>query len=158
MRDDASISRYKEMKSKLTEIYHQKEVYWRQRSKQLWLQCGDRNTKYFHNAASKRRKNNLVHQLKDDSGMWKDRKNVLHELMENYFQNIFSTLGTNYEEVVKEIQPGISEIQNSILIELVKQDEVNGSLFSMDPDKAPGKDGYTPCFFTKSVGLLLGRT
>ena len=31
-RDDASISHHKETKSRLTEIYHQKEVYWRQRS------------------------------------------------------------------------------------------------------------------------------
>lgn len=60
-RDASSVSRYLEGKRKLSEIYHQKEVYWRQRSKQLWLQCGDRNTRYFHNAASKRRINNLVH-------------------------------------------------------------------------------------------------
>lgn len=33
--DSVSINRYKEAKRKLAEIYHQKEIYWRQRSKQL---------------------------------------------------------------------------------------------------------------------------
>lgn len=113
------------------------------------MQCGDRNTKYFHNAASKRRKNNLVKQLKDDSGMWRDKENGLHELMENYFQNIFSTMGTNCEEVIREIQPSITEIQNKMLVETVSQKEVKDALFSMDPDKAPGKDGYTPGFYQK---------
>ena len=69
--------------------------------------------------------------------------NGLLELMENYFQNLFSTMGTNFERVVSKVQPGISEFQNNMLIEDVKQDKFKASLFSMDLDKAPGSNGYT---------------
>lgn len=148
-RDSVSIWRYKETRKCLAEIYHQKTVYWRQRSKQLWLQRGDRNTKYFHNSASKRRKNNLVHQLKDDDGSWRNRDNGLHDLMENYFHNIFSSMGSNCDEVIREITPGISEVHNNMLVGEVSQTEVKAALFSMDPDKAPGRDGYTPGFYQK---------
>lgn len=149
-----SISRYKEAKRKLAKIYHQKEIYWRQRSKQLWLQCGDRNTKYFHNAAFIRRKNNLIHQLQDDAGVWRDRATGLHELMETYFHTIFSTVGTDFEEVVNEIPCSISEIQNDKLLEDVSHEKAKEAIFSMDPDKAPGLVGYTPGFYQKYWAIV----
>lgn len=67
-RDGQSIEKYKEMKQKLFMILDQKEIFWRQRSKQLWLQSGDKNTKYFHASCSNRRRTNHIQKLKDDAG------------------------------------------------------------------------------------------
>lgn len=99
-------------------------------------------------------RNNLVHQLRDDSGVWRNRDNGLHELMEKYFQNIFSTMGTDFDRVVREIQPGISELQNNMLIETVEKDEVKDAIFRTDPDKAPGCDGYTLGFYQKCWSIV----
>lgn len=90
-----------------------------------------------------------MNQLQDETGMWRDRETGLHELMESYFQGIFSSMGANCEEVLKEIQPGITEVHNGILLERAEEKEVKAALFSMDPDKAPGRDGYTPGFYQK---------
>lgn len=46
------------------------EIPWRQRSKALWLQVGDQNTKYFHKKASQIRKKNFITWPKDDEGLW----------------------------------------------------------------------------------------
>ncbi|KAF2325732.1 hypothetical protein GH714_034408 [Hevea brasiliensis] len=45
-------------KAKLAEVSLQEEMMWHQRSKQLWLKEGDRNTRYFHSMALAHKKNN----------------------------------------------------------------------------------------------------
>lgn len=46
------------------------ELVWRQKSRELWLTAGDRNSQFFHaSTIDKRRKNSIV-ALKDDSGLW----------------------------------------------------------------------------------------
>lgn len=45
-------------------------VYWSQRAKAVWLEKGDRNTKFFHARASARRKNNTISGLEDHDGVW----------------------------------------------------------------------------------------
>lgn len=45
------------------------KVFWKQRSKVLWLKEGDRNTKFFHKTASHHRNNNGIFGLFID-GVW----------------------------------------------------------------------------------------
>uniref|UniRef100_A0A803PKP9 CCHC-type domain-containing protein n=1 Tax=Cannabis sativa TaxID=3483 RepID=A0A803PKP9_CANSA len=66
-RDDNYVQVYNEVKKKLFKAIDQRESYWKQRAKQFWLREGDQNSSYFHKAASGRRKNNQIDQLKDGS-------------------------------------------------------------------------------------------
>ena len=45
------------------------EIIWRQRSKALWFKEGDKNTRFFHNKATQRKKRNLIKGVKDDVGV-----------------------------------------------------------------------------------------
>jgi len=44
------------------------EVKWKQRSRNLYLEAGDRNTRFFHMKASTRHQKNLMEGLEDSSG------------------------------------------------------------------------------------------
>lgn len=54
-----------EAEAKLEVVFLEEEVYWRQRSRELWLRWGDRNTRWFHNHASYRKKRNTIRGLED---------------------------------------------------------------------------------------------
>ncbi|XP_060965403.1 uncharacterized protein LOC133034352 [Cannabis sativa] len=73
-RDPDAISKYKEAETELFEVLTQKEVFWRQRSKQLWLQEGDKNSKFFHATASSRRRMNAIDKLQCEDGSWVGRE------------------------------------------------------------------------------------
>lgn len=46
------------------------ELYWEQRAGQNWIKMGNRNTSFFHNIATQRKKRNSVKGLENDNGEW----------------------------------------------------------------------------------------
>ena len=88
--DPHSLIQYQEANKALFEALIQKEVFWRQRSKQLWLREGDHNSKFFHASARTRRRSNRIQSLRSEEGVQASWDNGLQELMINYFQTLFT--------------------------------------------------------------------
>lgn len=128
----------------------QKEISRRQRSKQLWLQVGEKNTKYFHVSCNKRKRNNHIQKLKNADGDWVDWSSGLQELIKEYFQQLFTENQTQGDVVLNCISKTVSEQQNMELLSAVTEKEVKDAVFHMHPDKAQGPDGMTPSFFQKN--------
>ena len=53
------------LKKEINEIMIREEMMWNQRSRALWVKCGDRNTKFFHATTSNRRWKNRIDGLYD---------------------------------------------------------------------------------------------
>ncbi|KAL8133670.1 hypothetical protein AgCh_008927 [Apium graveolens] len=148
-KDSHSIKLYQENAKKLTEIYSEQEIFWRQRCKQLWLKEGDCNSKYFHTATKTRRKMNKISTLLNEDGESVGWGTGLEETMVNYFSNLFSASNTEWAEVINCVSKRVNEDQNLIMLEPVQSKEVKSALFSMHPDKSPGPDGMSPGFYQK---------
>lgn len=73
-------------------LKHQKEIYWRQRSRAKWLHEGDRNTRCFH-------KKNSISRLQDASEVWRESKEEMVPILEDYFTNIFQSYKPREEEI-----------------------------------------------------------
>ncbi|KAL8108560.1 hypothetical protein AgCh_024870 [Apium graveolens] len=148
-RDTDSLKVVREEKKNLSEIYAQQEVFWRQRSKQLWLREGDQNCKFFHLATKKRRKANQINFLHNASGEKVEWGSGLEETITGYFSNLFTATETEWERVISCVSRKVSAEQNVMLLAEVDEKEVKAALFNMHPEKSPGPDGMSPGFYQK---------
>lgn len=112
--DDHYVQIYNEATKRLTEIYSEQEILWRQRCKQLLLREGDSNSKYFHNAIKVRRKVNTISSLYNNEGQTVDWNTGLKELIE-YFTGLFTATNIEWEAVVQCVNGRITEEHNLIL-------------------------------------------
>lgn len=94
-RDTISVQKYKDLKSTLIRILEQREIFWRQCSKQFWLQSGDKNSRYFHASASTRRRTNQISRLKNSEGCSTDWDGGLSDYITEQFTHLFTATRTN---------------------------------------------------------------
>lgn len=69
------------LNKKLNEYLCREEELWKQKSKELWLKEGDKNTKFFHSSTINRRKNNCIDKLKSNSGYWMDSREEIGDFV-----------------------------------------------------------------------------
>lgn len=66
----------KELMKDYEDILAKEETYWHQKSKEIWLVDGDKNTKYFHISTKQRRERNRISKLKEDGSLIEDPKEI----------------------------------------------------------------------------------
>lgn len=88
-RDPQALVEYENVKKRLHLLLDQREIFWGQRSKQLWLKSGDKNSKIFHAAASTRRRTNRIIKLKNSAWEWKEWNAGLEEVVVDYYAELY---------------------------------------------------------------------
>ncbi|GMY24208.1 hypothetical protein FCV25MIE_19450 [Fagus crenata] len=78
------------LRDEVNMLLHQDELHWRQRSREVWLAAGDKNTRYFHQKAKQRRGKNMVKGLLDSNGVWCEEETRVGAMVVQYFEDIFS--------------------------------------------------------------------
>jgi hypothetical protein len=140
----------KEMSALIDLLLEQEETHWMQRSRANWLRQGDRNTSFFHNYASVRKKKNFIKKLKGDGDQWVEGTESLKPLIFQYFSNLFSfEVNVVDPEVLEKIQPRVSQAMNEKLLAPFSPEEVKKGAFSIGDFKAPGPDGLHAVFYKR---------
>lgn len=146
-RDGVGIRMYNDVRWEYMKLLEKQETYWKQRAKQLWLQGGDRNTRYFHNYASGRKRMNTLQRIKNDEGEWKETTEEIQGVIEDYFSKLFTAHTMDGKLSDREIVSKVTASDNEALLAEITPKEVKKDAFSMHQDKAPGPDGLNPGFF-----------
>ena len=123
------------------------EEFWRLKSRCLWIKAGDRNSYFFHKQAQARKNFNSITEIKDETSKHSDIQSIKRAAF-LHFKNLYSEeegLGYN-PALVNEVPTLISPRKNKYLEAEVTNSEIKSALFAMEPDKAPGPDGFTARF------------
>ena len=140
----------KALKKEINEITLREEMMWNQRSRALWVQCGDRNTKFFHEMASNRRRRNRIEGLCDKEGIWRENKEEVDGIILDYFKEIYSTsFPVEFGSSLRVLDRRVSDDMNDSLLKEFRVEEVRRALKQMHPTKSPGPDGMSPILFQK---------
>ena len=83
--DDATSEEIADALKERSAALKAEEMFWRQKSRILWLREGDRNSKYFHVLVKQRRARNSITQLLDDNGNVVEDEEGLVAIATSYF-------------------------------------------------------------------------
>jgi Mg2+ and Co2+ transporter CorA len=124
----ANTTSQKEIMVRLELMLEQEEIHWFQRARANWLKQGDRNTSFFHNFAMKQRKKNTIKGLVDHNGTIQEDREVMCNIVQNYFENLFTTeVGDLDPNVLSNVQRLVTPDMNSGLMAPFSYEEVNKS-------------------------------
>ena len=68
------------------------EISWRQKSREVWLRDGDRNTDFFHRMANSHRRRNCLSKIKIN-GIWLTEEQDIKGGVVSAFKNLLTDLG-----------------------------------------------------------------
>ncbi|WJZ90957.1 hypothetical protein VitviT2T_010072 [Vitis vinifera] len=122
------------------------EAHWIQRSREIWLREGDRNTGFFYRMASAHRRNNALDRIKVN-GEWLVEEQKVREEVVNSFQQMLSE-DMDWKADIGRIQMDCISRQEAESLEIpFTENEIYSALMEMNGDKAPGPDGFTIAFW-----------
>ncbi|KAK4284609.1 hypothetical protein QN277_001415 [Acacia crassicarpa] len=139
----------------LQRILALEEVKWFQKSKDIWIKDGDRNTRYYHLKAKMRTRRNKIRALKSESGVWCSEEEDLKRLVVQHFFNLYCEEGEVYVPLrTRSNFPILDGATADRLGRVPSDEEIRCALFSIGSFKSPGIDGFPAIFYKSNWGTV----
>lgn len=134
--------------SELDKAYSEEQSYWRQRSRVLWLQHGDRNTSFFHAITRGRKAANKFAVIENLQGKPVFEEKQIADTIASYYRELFTSVSNGDPQIIKEaIRPAVTESMNEVLISIPDDLDIREAVFPIHGDKAPGPYGFSANFY-----------
>lgn len=116
-----------------------------------WLQAGDKNTVFFHKQAEVCQHFNFGKEITHADTLltdFEDIKQATHENFKDIYSESFDPLDPGVEDILEHVPMKVTLENNLMLTAPVSMEEIKSALDGMNPDKAPGPDGFIAQFLT----------
>ena len=121
------------------------EVSWRQKSREIWLKEGDRNTKFFHKMANAHRRRNQLNRIKVNGRCLTEESEIKEEIGRN-FQELLTNPGDWKPSIDGLIFERLEVWDVERLEKPFSKEEVFEALEDCCGEKAPGPNGFSMPF------------
>ncbi|XP_015160445.1 uncharacterized protein [Solanum tuberosum] len=127
----------------------------KQKTQLQWFKDGDTNSKYFFAIMRGRRRILFIHKVCIGNEEWVEGYENIAKAACDHFKNIFT--GTEQpinEDILQHIPRMVTPEQNMTLQAMPTSEELQQVVFSMNPNSAPGPDGFCVKFFQSCWGII----
>eukprot|EP00253_Pinus_taeda_P003424 PITA_03424 len=145
-----------ETQGQLMHIKRAEEIKWRIKSRQLWLKEGDKNTAYFNKQATVRKVRNNVNAIMDSQGSQHKDQDSIKKAASLHFKTLFTENQeeTDYAALLQNLPKGISQEVNDSLNREITEEEIRKVIWTLQPDKSPGPNGFSINFYRDHWHLI----
>lgn len=145
--------RSKSIASQLKILYRAQESAWHQKSRIQWCKLGDKNTRFFHLAASTRQKKNQLACLEVD-GKILSKPNEVKLAVFHFFRNLYSHQNRPRASCSKLEFSRLKSSSSAALEFPFSAEEIKAAVWDCDGNKAPGPDGINFLFIKKAWNII----
>lgn len=150
-----STAKIQYLRRELMRAQRDEEMYWWQKSKDKWLNGGDKNSRFFHNSVKASRQTNSIDKLLNSEGVEVFSEAAKGEVAIEFYSNLFkSSNPPPFTFWFNDMRPRVTAQMNKDLVRPVSEVEIKEAVFSIDPSKAPGPDGMSALFFQKYWSVI----
>ena len=140
-------------------IYDEKAKGAQIRSREKWIELGEKNNSYFLGLEKQRQIKKSINKLTSGDGNILTDQGELLTNIKNYYENLYSS---SYPDKIlsdqyifnTNLDPKIGEIDKSNCDGEITLDECTNAIFKMKLNRSPGLDGLTVEFYRKFWGKL----
>jgi hypothetical protein len=137
----------------LDKLILMEEISWRQKSRALWLQEGDKNSKFFHRLANSHRIANSIAKLSIDGNM-SSNQDEIRDHIASFYEHLY-TENDYSRPLLDGIQfSALSEEDAMWLERPFDESEIVDVVKGFNGDKAPGPDGFSLAFFQQCWSVV----
>jgi hypothetical protein len=146
------------LKQKKDKLLEAEESTWRLRSRAIWIEKGDKNTKKNHKYTTQRRCQNTIWDIADDDGCIKSSEKDIKEVAFKHFQSQYSAIVAedtcNQISVLKDVPRFFNDDESDEIGKPVTLEEVKETINKMPKEKIPGPDGWTQELFQDFFDIM----
>ncbi|GLT35685.1 hypothetical protein SLA2020_101160 [Shorea laevis] len=130
-----------------------KERTWQQKARKMWLQEGDANTRFFHQCAKSRRRQNELNLIQIGDKFFFEVIN-LKEGVASYFESLFEK--DEWQRWILDGANGsqINQQQRELLTAPFEEGEIREAVWDCNCSKAPGLDGFNFRFIRETWNII----
>ncbi|XP_026378214.1 uncharacterized protein LOC113272616 [Papaver somniferum] len=128
--------------------YNSKEVQLKtmlkQKARIKWVKEGYANTSFFHTNLKVRQSRNFISELEDINGDIISDQNKIADTLVQHFEKKIQYKAAEEVDSLLEVIPEVIIKEDQQMLDAIPSAE---AIFSMDPESAPGPDGFSGCFY-----------